>query len=101
MFPTAFILFWFFENLTFFFNIIIFLLLPLPNKLSSKVISNLFMLFGKSSKYNQIAKNNCRIVFPHLTEKEIQKIINNSWRNLGCNLFEITFLNKKCLDFSN
>ncbi len=52
------------------------------------------MFLGKLSKYNEIAKNNCRVVFPNLNDKEITKIINNSWRNLGYNLFEITFLKK-------
>ncbi|MDC1184660.1 lysophospholipid acyltransferase family protein, partial [Alphaproteobacteria bacterium] len=33
-------------------------------------------------------------VFPNLNEKEITKIVNNSWQNLGHNLFELTFLNK-------
>ncbi len=56
------------------------------------------MLLGKFSKYNQIAKNNCKMVFPSLNEKEITKIINNSWRNLGHNLFELTFLRKLLKD---
>ena len=58
--------------------------------MSSKIISNSFMFLGKFSKYNQIAKNNCKIVFPKLNENEITKIINNSWQNLGNNLFELT-----------
>ncbi len=78
----------------FLFKIILFLLLPFSKKISSKIISNSFMFFGKLSKYNEIAKNNCKVVFPNLNEKEITKIINNSWRNLGYNLFEITFLKK-------
>ena len=76
------------------FKVIFFLLLPFSKKFSSKTISNAFMFLGKLSKYNEIAKNNCKIVFPNLNEKEITKIINNSWRNLGYNLFEITFLKK-------
>jgi len=76
------------------FKVIFFLLIPFSKKLSSKIISNSFMILGKLSKYDEIAKNNCRIVFPNLNEKEITKIINNSWRNLGYNLFEITFLKK-------
>ena len=78
----------------FLFKIIIFLLFPFSKKMSSKIISNSFMFLGKMSKYNQIAKNNCKIVFPNLNEKEITKIINNSWQNLGYNLFELTFLKK-------
>ena len=76
------------------FKIILFLLLPFSKKFSSKIISNSFLYLGKLSKYNQIAINNCRTVFPNLNEVEIRKIINNSWRNLGFNLFEITYLNK-------
>jgi Kdo2-lipid IVA lauroyltransferase/acyltransferase len=78
----------------FLFKIIIFLLFPFSKKMSSKIISNSFMFLGKLSKYNQIAKNNCKIVFPNLNEKEITKIINNSWQNLGHNLYELTFLKK-------
>ena len=78
----------------FLFKIIIFLLFPFSKKMSSKIISNSFMYLGKLSKYNKIAKNNCRMVFPNLNEKEITKIVNNSWQNLGHNLFELTFLKK-------
>ena len=80
------------------FKIILFLLQSFSKKLASKIISNSFMYLGKLSKYNKIAKKNCRIVFPNLNEKEITKIINNSWRNLGYNLFEITILNKLVKD---
>jgi KDO2-lipid IV(A) lauroyltransferase len=83
---------YFFEFILF--KIILFLLLPFSKKISLKIISNSFIFLGKLSKYNSIAKKNCKIVFPNLSEIEIENIINNSWRNLGCNLFEITFLNK-------
>ena len=56
------------------------------------------MFLGKLSKYNKIAKNNCKIIFPNLSEDEITKIINNSWQNLGHNLFELTFLKKLLKD---
>ena len=82
----------------FLFKIIFFLLFPFSKKVSSKIISNLFMFLGKLSKYNKIAKNNCKIVFPNLSEDEITKIINNSWQNLGHNLFELTFLKKLLKD---
>ncbi len=78
----------------FLFKIIFLLLFPLSHKLTSKIISNTFMFLGKISKYNQIARSNCRIVFPNLDEKEITKIIDNSWRNLGYNFYELTFLKK-------
>ena len=70
----------------FLFKLIIFLLLPFSKELSSTIVSNLFIFLGRLSKYNQIAKDNCKLVFPNLNEKEITKIINNSWQNLGCNL---------------
>ena len=76
------------------FKIIIFLFKPFSKNLSSKIISNLFIYLGRISKYNQIARDNCRIVFPDLNEKEITKIINKSWKNLGLNLFEITYLHQ-------
>ena len=78
----------------FLFKLIIFLLLPFSKELSSTIVSNLFIFLGRLSKYNQIAKDNCKLVFPNLNEKEITKIVNNSWQNLGHNLFELTFLNK-------
>ena len=82
----------------FLFKIILFLLKIFSTKISSKIISNLFLYLGKLSKYNQIAKKNCRIVFPYLSEIEVTKIINNSWKNLGHNLFEITYLKKLVKD---
>ena len=85
----------------FLFKIIIFLLFPFSKKLSSKIISNSFMFLCKLSKYNQIAKNNCKMVFPNLNEKEITKIINNSWQNLGHNLFELTYLKRILKDKNN
>ena len=74
------------------FKIIMFLILPFSKKISSKIISNSFKFLGKLSKYNQIAKINCKKVFPNLNEKEITKIVNKSWQNLGHNLFELTIL---------
>jgi KDO2-lipid IV(A) lauroyltransferase len=58
------------------------------------IISNIFLFLGKFSKYNSIAKKNCKIVFPELDENEVKLIIENSWINLGKNLFEITYLKK-------
>ena len=40
------------------------------------------MLLGRLSKYNEIAKTNCKHVFANFTDKRIN-IINNSWKNLG------------------
>ena len=82
----------------FIFKIIIFLLFPFSKKVSAKIISNSFMFLGKLSKYNKIAQNNCKMIFPNLNEEEITKIINKSWKNLGHNLFELTFLKKLLKD---
>ena len=80
------------------FKIIFFLLHLFSKRISSNIISNSFLYLGKLSKYNQIAKNNCKIVFPDLNEKELTKIVNSSWKNLGCNLFEITYLKQLIKD---
>ena len=82
----------------FLFKIIIFLLFPFSKKMSAKIISNSFMFLGQLSKYNKIAQNNCKMIFPNLNEEEITKIINKSWKNLGHNLVELTFLKKLLKD---
>ena len=77
-----------------FFKIILLILNFFPKKIANKIVSNLFLFFGKFSKYNFIAKNNCKIVFPNLNNDAINKIINGSWKNLGSNLYELTILKK-------
>ena len=76
------------------FKVIILLLNLFPKKISSNIISNSFLYLGRLTKYHLIAKKNCRIVFPNLNKNEITSIINKSWKNLGYNLFELTYLNK-------
>ena len=78
----------------FLFKIILLILNLFSKSLSSKIIRNFLLFLGKFSKYHIIAKNNCKIVFPNLSDDAIIKIINNSWKNLGNNLFELTYLNK-------
>jgi KDO2-lipid IV(A) lauroyltransferase len=58
------------------------------------------MFIGRLSKYNKIAKNNCKIVFSDFSDKEITKIVNSSWKNLGKNLYELNNL-KKLIDDKN
>ena len=77
-----------------FFRTIVIVLKLFPKSISSMIISNIFLFLGKFSKYNSIAKKNCKIVFPELDENEVKLIIENSWINLGKNLFEITYLKK-------
>ncbi|MBT4645766.1 MAG: hypothetical protein HOC10_04605 [Pelagibacteraceae bacterium] len=78
----------------FLFKIILLILNLFSKSLSSKIIRNFLLFLGKFSKYHIIAKNNCKIVFPNLSDDAIIKIINNSWKNLGNNLFELTYLKK-------
>ena len=85
----------------FFLYKIVFVILNLfSKKFSKNIFSYSFMLLGRLSKYNKIAKNNCKIVFSNFSDKEITKIINNSWKNLGKNLYELNNL-KKLIDDKN
>ena len=85
----------------FFLYKIVFVILSLfSKKFSKNIFSYSFMLLGRLSKYNKIAKNNCKIVFSDFSDKEITKIINNSWKNLGKNLYELNNL-KKLIDDKN
>ena len=80
---------------------IVFIALSLFSRKISKIIfSYSFMFLGRLSKYNKIAKDNCKIVFSDFSDKEITKIINNSWKNLGKNLYELNNL-KKLIDDKN
>ena len=78
----------------FLFKIILLILNLFSKSLSANIIKNVFLYFGKLSKYNIIAKNNCKIVFPNLSDEAIIKIINGSWKNLANNLLELTYLSK-------
>ena len=78
----------------FLFKLIFFLLSCFPKKISSNIFSYSFMLVGRLSKYNKIAKNNCKHVFANFNDNRINNIINNSWKNLGKNLYELSYLNK-------
>jgi len=84
----------------FLFKIVFTILNFLFRKISKNIFSNLFMFLGRMSKYNKIAKKNCKIVFSEFSEKEITKIINKSWKNLGKNLYELNSL-KKLIDDKN
>ena len=84
----------------FLFKIVFTILNFLFRKISKNIFSNLFMFLGRMSKYNKIAKKNGKIVFSEFSEKEITKIINSSWKNLGKNLYELNSL-KKLIDDKN
>ena len=77
----------------FLFKIVFIILSPFSSKISKYIFSYSFMFIGRLSKYNQIAKNNCKIVFTNYTDKQISNIIDNSWKNLGKNLYELSYLN--------
>ena len=65
----------------------------LPLNLSLKVSSFLFRTFGKFSRANKTAINNCKHVFPNLKDEEIQNIIKKSWNNLGITICELLRIN--------
>ena len=58
-----------------------------------KVSSFLFRTFGKFSRANKTAINNCKYVFPNLKDEEIQNIIKKSWNNLGITICELLRIN--------
>tara|TARA_Y100000768_G_scaffold381651_1_gene360686 strand:- start:44 stop:907 length:864 start_codon:yes stop_codon:yes gene_type:complete len=66
----------------------------LPLNLSIRLLSFLFIIFGKYSHANKIAINNCKFVFPNLQEKEIKSIVKKSWGNLGTTISELLRLNE-------
>ncbi len=76
------------------FKIVFFLLSFFSKKIASIIVSNSFMFLGRSSKYNKIAKNNCKIVFSNFNDIEITNIINSSWKNLGKNIYELNYLSQ-------
>ena len=67
----------------------------LPLNYSIKFSSFLFMTFGKFSRANKTAINNCKYVFPNLQEKEVKNIIKKSWNNLGITVCELLRLREK------
>ena len=81
----------------FLFKVVFIILNLFSRKISKNIFSYSFMFLGRLSKYNKIAKNNCKIVFSDFSEKEIRKIVNSSWKNLGKNLYELNNL-KKLID---
>jgi len=81
----------FFEYIGFILIYFIYKILPL--NLSVNFSSFLFRTFGKFSKSNKTAINNCRHVFPNLKDEEIQSIIKKSWHNLGVTICELLRIN--------
>ena len=75
------------------FIFIYFLYKILPLNLSLKVSSFLFRTFGKFSRANKTAINNCKSVFPNLKDEEIQNIIKKSWNNIGIKMCELLRVN--------
>ena len=75
------------------FIFIYFLYKVLPLNLSLKISSFLFRTFGKFSRANKTAINNCKSVFPNLKDEEIQNIVKKSWNNLGITVCELLRIN--------
>ncbi len=74
--------------------ILIYLLFKiLPLNFAINFSSFLFVAFGKLSSSNKIAINNCKYVFPDLSEYEIKNIIKTSWKNLGITICELLRIN--------
>ena len=82
---------YFLQYIGFIFIYILYKILPL--NLSIKFSSFLFRTFGKFSRANKTAINNCRQVFPNLKDEEIQNIIKKSWNNLGITICELLRIN--------
>ena len=74
------------------FKSILFLLRLIPRKISYIIFNNSFLLLGRISKYNKIAKKNCKIVFSDFDDIQINNIVNSSWKNLGKNIYELNYL---------
>ena len=77
-----------------FVRLLFLILYILPINISSKIGAILFRLFGRFSKSHITAIQNCRHVFPNLTNKEVKKIVFKSWENLGQTIFELGILKK-------
>ena len=82
---------YFLQYIGFIFIYLLYKILPL--NLSIKFSSFLFRTFGKFSRANKTAINNCRQVFPNLKDEEIQNIIKKSWNNLGITICELLRIN--------
>ena len=65
-----------------------------PLNLSIRFSSFLFITFGRFSRANKTAIDNCKHVFPDLRENEIKSIIKESWNNLGITICELLKLNE-------
>jgi len=89
----------FIKKIRFFFEftlikIIFIFLYLLPVNITSAFGSRLLIIFVRFSKSHYTAIQNCKHVFPNLNDKEIKKIIFNSWSNLGKTIFELGILKK-------
>jgi len=89
----------FFKNAKFFIEFILVRILfitayILPIKFISKTGAILFRFFGRLTKSHTTAILNCNYVFPHLSNKEVKKIVFKSWENLGQTIFELVILKR-------
>ena len=89
----------FIKKIRFFFEftlikILFIFLYLLPVNITSAFGSGLLRFLGRFSKSHYTAIQNCKYVFPNLNDKEIKKIILNSWENLGKTIIELGILKK-------
>ena len=72
---------------------IIFYFFKIIRKKKSVIISSyLFGTIGPLTKFNTRAKNNLKYVWPKISNKKIDIICKNMWKNLGKNFGEFIFL---------
>ncbi len=61
----------------------------LPLHLSQKFASFCFRYIGRFSSAQKTSIENCKLVFPDLTNTKIKKIVERSWGNIGKNICEL------------
>ena len=61
----------------------------LPFKLSKTLSSFTVRFLGKLSSAHKTAIDNCKFVFPNLSQDKINKIIDKSWNNIGETISEL------------
>ena len=85
------ILYFFEFTITF---IIIFIFKFFPMNFVSLIGGRIFQSIGPFTKSHKTAISNINIVFPNLNKKEKEKIVYDSWNNLGKTFSEFIILDK-------
>ena len=74
--------------------IIIFIFKFFPMNFVSLIGGRIFQFIGPFTKSHKTAISNTNIVFPNLNKKEKEKIVYDSWNNLGKTFSEFIILDK-------